>query len=173
MCGLNPLLSDQGSHFKNSAIEDLRHSQRAYHHFTAARYPWAKEVVSKELLRVFRALASELRIHLRDWPRLCFLGAIRPKPVSVAVLGGEAPVSVMTGMARCNSAKAIALPSCSFPTMTLKRIQELQVLEFEDLRDSVANMHRIYAFNARPASKCGACSSEWSEWSQNGTIQYW
>ncbi|KAL0583786.1 hypothetical protein ABG067_006341 [Albugo candida] len=48
----------------------------------------------------------------------------------------------MTGMGRCNPAKAITLPSCSFPTMTLKRIQELQVLEFEDLRDSVVNMHK-------------------------------
>lgn len=57
-------------------IEDLRHSLGVYHHFAAKRSPWANgtvEVINKELCRVFRAFASELRIHLRDCPRLVFL----------------------------------------------------------------------------------------------------
>ena len=62
-------VSDQGSHFKNTVIEDLHHSLGAYHHFTAAQCPWANgafEAVHKVLLRAFLALVSELRIHLRD-----------------------------------------------------------------------------------------------------------
>lgn len=61
---------------KNAVIEDLCHSLGAYHHFAAKRSPWANrtvKVINKELFRVFRALASELRIQLRDWPRLVFL----------------------------------------------------------------------------------------------------
>lgn len=49
----------------------------------------------------------------------------------------------MTGLACCNLAKDIALPSCSFSTMKLQRIQELQVLKFENIRASVINMHKF------------------------------
>nr|CCA21784.1 chromodomain protein putative [Albugo laibachii Nc14] len=157
-------VSDQGSHFKNTVIEDLHHSLGAYHHFTATRCPWANrtvEVVKKELLRAFRAHASEMRIHLRDRSRLAFLVQYVLNQSLSPSFGGEAPVTVMMGMAYCNPAKAIALPSCYFPTMTLQRIQELKALEFAKIRASIFDMYK-----AMPATRTKKRNAERAH--QNG-----
>ncbi|KAE9348445.1 hypothetical protein PR003_g6408 [Phytophthora rubi] len=47
-------VSDQGTHFKNAVIQDLKRALGAHHHFTTPRCPWANgtvEVVVREVLR--------------------------------------------------------------------------------------------------------------------------
>lgn len=66
-------VSDRGSHFRNSVVKHLREQNHASHRFTLAYCPWSKgtvEVVNREILRLLRALCSELKIPFREWPNL-------------------------------------------------------------------------------------------------------
>ena len=66
-------VSDRGSHFKNEVVAKLREQNRATHRFTLAYAPWSNgtvEVVNREVLRVLRALCSELRIPFKEWPNV-------------------------------------------------------------------------------------------------------
>jgi len=65
------LISDQGSHFKNSLVEGLTKELQMKHHFSTAYSPWANgsvERVCRELLRSCKTLLSEWRLAYRDWP---------------------------------------------------------------------------------------------------------
>jgi hypothetical protein len=72
-------VSDRGSHFLNSLIEDLCLKLHISHHFTLAYCPWSNgtiEVINRHILFVFRSLISELRLDLVDWPILIHLAAL-------------------------------------------------------------------------------------------------
>ena len=65
------LVSDQGSHFKNTLIRELTDEVRTNHHFTTAYSPWANgsvERVCREVLRSCKALISEWKLSPKDWP---------------------------------------------------------------------------------------------------------
>jgi len=65
------LVSDQGSHFKNSLIKELVDELRSKHHFTTAYSPWANgtvERVCREVLRACKALLREWKLSPREWP---------------------------------------------------------------------------------------------------------
>ena len=94
-------VSDRGSHFKNEVVERLREQNRASHRFTLAYAPWSNgtvEVVNREVLRVLRALCSELRIAFKEWPNILPVvqgvlnSAVLPR------LGDRSPLTVMTGL---------------------------------------------------------------------------
>jgi hypothetical protein len=94
-------VSDRGSHFRNVVVRLLREQNHSSHRFTLAYCPWSNgtvEVVNREILRVLRALCSELRIPFREWPNLVPLvqgvlnSAILPR------LGNRSPLTAMTGL---------------------------------------------------------------------------
>lgn len=58
-----------------------------------------------------------------------------------------------------------ALPSCSFPTMTLKCIHELQVLQFKYLRASAVTMHKFMPLTpTQSATTCVLTGSDRQRW---------
>ncbi|GMF31124.1 unnamed protein product [Phytophthora fragariaefolia] len=64
-------VSDRGTHFKNKILGLLRKSYGSAHHFTTAYCPWPNgsvEVVNRVLLKCLRAMLSELKLHLSNWP---------------------------------------------------------------------------------------------------------
>ena len=103
------LMSDCGTHFKNATVSKLTRMLLVPHHFTLPHCPWsngAVERLGREVLRIFRATLSELRMRPDEWPALvpvlqsalncapsasrrnkapvtAFLGIEPPSPVSV------------------------------------------------------------------------------------------
>ena len=69
--GMEWLVSDQGSHFKNQVIQKLTDETRINHHFTTAYCPWANgsvERICREVLRACRALLGEWKLGPTHWP---------------------------------------------------------------------------------------------------------
>jgi transposase InsO family protein len=68
-------VSDQGSHFKNQAVDVMAKLFGASHHFVTAYCPWANgtvEVANRMLLRVLRSLLSENKLPMSQWSKLLF-----------------------------------------------------------------------------------------------------
>jgi hypothetical protein len=66
-------ISDRGSHFRNVVVCQIRERNHSSRRFTLAHCPWSNgtvEVVNREILRLLRALCSELKIPFREWPNL-------------------------------------------------------------------------------------------------------
>ncbi|KAE9288817.1 hypothetical protein PF008_g26039 [Phytophthora fragariae] len=84
-------VSDQGPHFTSDVIDRLRHILGAHHHFVAAYSPWANssvEVVNRLLLRSLKAMTSELKLQIKQWPTLLPLVQDRLFPGSYTGLLG-------------------------------------------------------------------------------------
>jgi transposase InsO family protein len=94
-------ISDRGTHFKNHVIDLLRASYNSRHHFTTAYCPWSNgtvEVVNRLLLRCMRALLSELRLHMTDWPKILPMVQAALNQMPADRLDGVAPVTAFTAL---------------------------------------------------------------------------
>jgi hypothetical protein len=64
-------VSDGGSHFVNSIVDELCHKMRAQHHITTAYAAWTNGLVermNKTLLDAMRPILSDGRLDEHDWP---------------------------------------------------------------------------------------------------------
>ncbi|KAG6610583.1 uncharacterized protein IUM83_06707 [Phytophthora cinnamomi] len=94
-------VSDQGAHFRNQVIAELQRALGAHHHFTTAYTPWANgtvEVVNREVLKAVKALLSERRLRVEDWPRVLPVvqGALNQMPADR--LNGKSPLTAFTAL---------------------------------------------------------------------------
>ena len=94
-------VSDQGSHFKNQAVEGVRKVWGAQHHFVTAYCPWANgtvEVVNRMLLKVLKSMSSELKQKPNQWSLLLsqVQAALNLQPASR--LNGMAPVTAFLAL---------------------------------------------------------------------------
>ncbi len=67
------LMSAGGTHFQNETMRLLSRERRAPHHFTLPQTPWSNggiERLGKEVLRMFRAVLSDLKMRPSEWPDL-------------------------------------------------------------------------------------------------------
>jgi transposase InsO family protein len=67
---------DRCSHFKNEVVQRLQKQFKAKHHFTTANCPWSNgtiESACKQVIRVFRAVLSELKMYADEWPEVANL----------------------------------------------------------------------------------------------------
>ena len=58
-------ISDQGTHFMNSLLTELRQFWGATHHFTQEYCPWANgtiERVNRDILNIYRKLLNEFKL---------------------------------------------------------------------------------------------------------------
>ena len=107
--GIQWLVSDQGSHFKNRLILELSSELRIKHHFTTAYSPWPNgtiERICKEVLRSTTALCSEWRLAVKDWPAVteCVQSILNHSPLKRLGLRDKSrsgvyrtPLEVFTG----------------------------------------------------------------------------
>jgi hypothetical protein len=94
-------VSDQGTHFRNEVVAELKHRLGAQHQFTTAQCPWANGTVEnamKQLLPLFRVLLSEWRLSKDRWMDLVPLVQMAYNHSPSPSLGGAAPVEAMMGM---------------------------------------------------------------------------
>ncbi|KAE8980660.1 hypothetical protein PR001_g23652 [Phytophthora rubi] len=94
-------VSDQGAHFRNQIVERLQRALGAQHHFVTAYTPWANgtvEVVNREVLKCMKALLSELRLAIRDWPALLPVVQAALNSMPADRLGGKSPLTAFTAL---------------------------------------------------------------------------
>lgn len=100
--GIAPFwLSDQGNHFRNALLQEVRHRLRAEHHFVSVYSLWANgavERVNRELVRLMRTLLAEQCLTPAAWPSVLLLtqASINNTPAEVR-LAGQTPSQVMFG----------------------------------------------------------------------------
>ncbi|KAE8877505.1 hypothetical protein PF003_g38398 [Phytophthora fragariae] len=93
--------SDQGAHFRNQIIEQLQRALGEHHHFVTAYTPWANgtvEVVNREVLKAMKALLSERRLSVRDWPALFPVVQAALNGMPADRLGGTTPLTAFTAL---------------------------------------------------------------------------
>jgi hypothetical protein len=140
-------VSDQGSHFKNEVIRDLQHVLGAHHHFVAALCPWANgtvEAANRAVLRVFRAMLAEYRMPTSAWPRLTPLVQMVLNNTPVDSLGGQAPITAMTGREPMGQLDPLVWRLDAEPT-SLDEVWKLQGQGVRDLQETLEGLHRPMA----------------------------
>jgi transposase InsO family protein len=143
-------VSDRGTHFKNSVIEEMRRRYGAIHHFVLAHCPWANgtvETFMSQILRVLRALLSEFRMEDYQWPKLLplVMGILNSMPS--AKLGGRSPMEVFTGIKPTRPLSSLRFP-VEAKTVTFQEVPEKireQFLLLEIARDA---LHKEVALTA-------------------------
>jgi transposase InsO family protein len=93
-------VSDQGRHFMNDVMNQLRHRLGADHRFTTAYAPWSNglvERVGRSLREILSALTSEMRRSPESWPELIPLVNYVVNQSPSEALGGRAPLTAFTG----------------------------------------------------------------------------
>ncbi len=94
-------ISDQGSHFKNTLLTELKDIMKADHHFTVAYSPWANGTIercNREFLRVMRVILAQHKMSPTIWPALLPSVQSVLNHSSSPRLGGLSPVEVMIGL---------------------------------------------------------------------------
>lgn len=100
--GVPRLKSDCITHLDNDVLPLFAKWKRVPQHFTLPHSPWNNggvERIVKELLRVFPAMVSELRLDHDDWPDLLPLVQSAIDNISSLQQAGESTITAMTGLA--------------------------------------------------------------------------
>jgi hypothetical protein len=97
--GPRTLLTDRGSHFANSLMEEYIRRTGLKHAFTIAHASWSQPVERRhrDVLAALRALLGEMKLDEAEWPYLLttVMTALNSAPSSV--LAGHAPCTVYLG----------------------------------------------------------------------------
>jgi hypothetical protein len=128
----------------------LRKFLRTQHYFTTAYCPWANGTVEracKEVLRATRALLSEFRLRTAQWPEVYKLVQSILNHTPSPQRGNLAPITVFTGQ-KADSPLRSVISSFSGTTLSSTDIRARQLLNIEQLRDSIEGLHKA----ARDAS---------------------
>lgn len=137
-------VTDQGSHFKNHVVRGLQHALGAHHHFVTAYCPWANgtvEAANRCVLRVFRSLLSEWRLDASEWMRLAPLVQLVVNHTRRESLGGEAPVTGMTGLPAMSPVAPIVCES-GLQSTTLEEVQAMQGVNVAELVKTLDGLHK-------------------------------
>jgi hypothetical protein len=138
-------VSDQGSHFKNKVIKELRQLTRGQHHFTLPYTPWSNgtvEVVCRELLRCLKVLRLEFKLPFTAWPSLLPMVQSGLNNTILPRLGNRSSTEVFLGLptsyplttvVRQGAEKSLVLHMSELGARHLMQIVQLQT--------AVENMH--------------------------------
>jgi len=161
----NGWMSDGPTHFRNETIRLLARGLKVPHHFTLPYTPWsngAVERLGKELLRVFRAVASEIQLRFEEWPDLLPLvqsalnNAPSPQRKNIAPITafmGRAPTPPISTFLRTASVDAISVDEAK-----LERLMNIAPLKnhIAALNPVVENSVRKQRERQRKAASHGA-----------------
>ncbi|GMF18369.1 unnamed protein product [Phytophthora fragariaefolia] len=137
-------VSERGTHFKNTILEQVRKFYGGSHHFTTAYCPWSNgtvEVVNRLLLRCMRAMQSELKLHAAECPTILPLAQSAFNQMPADRLGGVAPVTAFTALPASPPIHVI-LHSQTQVLFDVEAVYEKQRQHLADIRVALDNMHR-------------------------------
>uniref|UniRef100_H3H555 Reverse transcriptase n=1 Tax=Phytophthora ramorum TaxID=164328 RepID=H3H555_PHYRM len=136
-------VSDQGAHFRNQVVERLQRALGAHHHFTTAYTPWANgtvEVVNREVLKSVKALLSERRMHVQDWPAVLPVVQAALNAMPADRLDGRSPLTAFTALPADSQLRSILHPRS--PTQaTLEWVDSEVRSHLTAVREALDNMH--------------------------------
>lgn len=146
------IVSDQGSHFKNSLLRGIIEETHVKHHFTTAYSPWANgtvERVCREVLRACRSLCSEWKLAPRDWPSVIetIQSVLNNSPLKRLGISSfssgsyRTPMEAFTGQRSRRSLLRALPPSVYSTAATLDEAQAIRVIGLESLQAEIQNMH--------------------------------
>lgn len=136
-------VSDQGAHFRNQIVERLQRALGAHHHFVTAYTPWANgtvEVVNREVLKALKALLSERRLTIRDWPTLLPVVQAALNGMPADRLGGKSPLTAFTALPGGSQLTSILHPRDPADATVGWVAQEIQA-HLDHVRQSLDDMH--------------------------------
>lgn len=135
-------VSDNGSHFKNKVMEAVARRLGVNHHFVAPYSPWANgtiERVNRVILRLFRALLSQRRLHESNWLSLLDLIVAAVNMTPSRYRGNTSPFELFTGFPPTTPMDCLFNPDTGILDRPLAS-QEIQGY-LTELRDSLALLH--------------------------------
>ena len=142
-------VSDQGSHFKNQVLKELKQRLNTTQHFTPAYCPWVNgtvERLNRDILAIFRALLSERRQLPREWPQLCPLVQSSINNTASTMLNNLAPITVFLGRPASNPLDAVFSIRSGGIVDATKRSDAVNIGELTNkLRTSMQVMHKEVA----------------------------
>ncbi|GMF28513.1 unnamed protein product [Phytophthora fragariaefolia] len=137
-------VSDQGPHFTSDVIDRLRHILGAHHHFVTAYSPLANgsvEVVNRLLLRSLKAMASELKLQIKQWSTLQPLVQAALNGMPSDRLGAIAPITAFTGLPGSSQLNAIFPPTFA-ENCSLSWAEEQQQKRPREVRTALDAIHQ-------------------------------
>ncbi|KAE9344158.1 hypothetical protein PF008_g9348 [Phytophthora fragariae] len=137
-------ISDQGAHFKNQVMEKLSVALGANHHFTTAYTPWANgtvEVVNREVLKSVKALLSERRLQVQDWPRVLPVVQAALNTMPADRLGGVTPLTAFTALPGGSQLRGILHPRDPLVS-TVTWVEDETIQHLASVRAALDGMHR-------------------------------
>ena len=137
------LVSDRGSHFVNSVVQDLRSRMKSQQHLVTAYCPWANraERPNKDMMAAFRVILAEYKIGMENWPEALPIVQSVLNSTPVDSLAGLSPMEVFLGRE----------PKTPLTTIFGKRTKEFSQVpasteqikeQYELLRERLKNIHR-------------------------------
>lgn len=142
-------VSDQGSHFKNAVVAELKEHLRATHHFTLAYSPWSNgtvEQMNRQILKAIRAISSELKLSFKCWPEIVPLVQALINNSPVKRLGNRTPKRVFTGLEDENPLRTIITRGDEkLEVRSIEDVRLRQKVATDDLQRAVEMMHREVA----------------------------
>jgi transposase InsO family protein len=139
----NCLMSDGPTHFKNETVRLVSKGLKVPHHFTLPYTPWsngAVERLGRELLRVFRAVASELQMRLEEWPDILPLVQSVLNNAPSPSRGNVAPLTAFTGQDPSPPISTFMRTETAKP-VTMSQVQRERALNIEKLVAACAELH--------------------------------
>ncbi|GMF41277.1 unnamed protein product [Phytophthora fragariaefolia] len=127
--------SDQGPHFTREGLTGCV----IYYERTTAYSPWANgsvEVVNRLLLRRLKAMASELKLQIKQWPTLLPLVQSALNGMPSNRLGAIAPITAFAGLPGSSQPDAIFPPTFA-ENCSLSWIEKQQQKHLRDVRTAL------------------------------------
>ena len=140
-------VSDRGTHFKNQVVERLRKALSAQHHLILAYCPWANgtvEVVNRLVLRCYKALLSELKLGIPQWPSVTPLVQAALNTMPADRLGGVEPLTAFTQLPATTPLTTIFNPRTK-REVTVDWVHREQNEHVAAVSAALDNMHHEYA----------------------------
>lgn len=157
-------VSDQGSHFVNNAMKSVTEALELRHHLTVAYAPWANgtvERVNSEVLRVMRALSSEWRVKIEDWPVLVPIVNAALNSSESGRLGGYTPQEAFTGRRSEHPLDAILKLQGEKRELRAERVDAAKVKNAtRGLSEALEDIHRSIADHEAARGRRGR-GSKW------------
>jgi hypothetical protein len=143
-------ISIRGSHFKNEVGRRVQKELKAKDHFTTANCPWSNGIIEsacKQVIRIFRAVLSELNMYADEWLEVVSLvQGVLNNSLSTR-LNKRTPIQVFTGHAE-TTPLALMLKDNDPVNAPLDFIKAQKLTEVEELSKAMTKIHVQVAENA-------------------------
>lgn len=157
-------VTDQGSHFLNHVVAELESVLEVPHHFTVAYAPWSNgtvERVNKEVNRMLRALSSEWKVNVEDWPTMIPTVNSVLNMTPSARLGGYTPAQAFIGatpkhpldavLARKRTGRGSQVTARKVEPRTAAALAKDLALSLEKMHKHIARHERLHGRRGRAA----------------------